>query len=107
MKQPVNQIREPIHPPRKPRPRQQPANQSEFVQHESATFKVTAKMQHRRQSNGNDFGIGNCNATIFTVSARLEKIVNKTVYLSLYRLSIIYFNKLVNRFILLKNDSSF
>jgi len=38
MKQPVNQIREPIHPPRKARPAQKPPDKSEFVQNKARFF---------------------------------------------------------------------
>jgi len=36
-------------------------------------------MQHCTNGNGNDFRIGDFNAKIFPMSARLEKIINKAV----------------------------
>jgi len=80
MKQPVNQICQTVYTPRKARPPEQSFDQSEFVQNQSTFLKVAAKMQHRNDGNGNDFGPGNFNANIFLMSARHEKIVNKTVY---------------------------
>jgi hypothetical protein len=80
MKKTANQIRQPIHPSRKPRSAQKPPHQAEFVQDKARTFKITAERQHRSDGNGNDFGIVNLNARIFSMSAWLEKIVNKTVY---------------------------
>lgn len=80
MKKPVNQIREAIDPPRKPRPTKESFDQSEFVQNKAAFLEITAEMQHRSDGNGDDFRVCDFNARIFAVSARLEKIIDKTVY---------------------------
>jgi len=80
MKKPVNQVGEPRHPPRKTRPAQEPFHQTEFVKDQSRPLKVTTEMPHRADGNGDDFRVGHFDANIFAVSARLEKIINKTVY---------------------------
>jgi hypothetical protein len=80
MKQTMNQIHQAIQSTRKSRPAQKPFDQTEFVQNKSALFKIAAKREHRCDGNGDYFSVCNFNATIWLTAARLEKIVNKTVY---------------------------
>ena len=80
MKQQMNQIHQARYPARKARPAKKPFDESEFVQNKPRFFKVAAKIPHRADRNGYDFRVRDFDANIFGVSARLEKIINKTVY---------------------------
>jgi len=65
--------------PRKSLPAQILADQCEFIKDESAFLEVDAAIKHRRQTNGDDFGVGNFDAQVFRTATHLEKIGNKTV----------------------------
>jgi hypothetical protein len=80
MKQSRNKIGKATQAARKSGARQKAFHQAEFVQNKAAFLKVSAEMEHGCNGNGNDFRVGNFYLNIFAVSARLEKIVNKTVY---------------------------
>jgi hypothetical protein len=67
MKKQMNQICQTIDSTRQTRTRQKAFHQTEFVQNEPASFKVAAKLQHCRQSNRDNFRVGNFYATIFFV----------------------------------------
>jgi hypothetical protein len=97
VKQQMNQIGKTPQWSRKPRTRQQAAQQSEFVQNKSAFLKIVAEMQHCRNSNRNDFGIRNFYSTIFAVSACLEKIINRDEKLEI-KLKIFYFFRFIGAF---------
>ncbi|MGC2238798.1 MAG: hypothetical protein WA584_21765 [Pyrinomonadaceae bacterium] len=98
VKQTVNQIREPREATRKTRPRKQATHQSEFVKNKARPLEIAAERKHRRQGDSDDFGIRYFDTTIFSMSARLEKIVNKTVYCkSAFAHSFVLFCELVWR----------
>jgi hypothetical protein len=80
VEQTINQIRQTVHSARKSRPAQKPFDESEFVKNNADFLEITAEIKHRCDGNRDDFSICNWRATVFAVTARLKKIVGKTVY---------------------------
>jgi len=80
VKKPTNQIAQARYPARQSGTRKSSFYQTEFAQNKAAFIEISAEMEHGGNGNGNDFRVGNFYSNIFLMSARLEKIIDKTVY---------------------------